>query len=345
MNCPDRDFGPKTGIMVFTPRKHRFGIPPYEPKLTRKTFQFLNATDTMLALWYLALTLALLSRSQPFANYYAYFVQHLIVLLLILFFSTLSGLGRWWRFAHNWYPTLVFIAAFEETARLSLAFIPHWQDPHILRAEAAIFSVPPTVWLSRFRSFWMTELLEFGYFTFYWIMFVVGGFLYEGIWYARSSAEANNPRQPFRIWMDATVLGYVICYIVYLLFPTEAPAYTLPRQVSSTFTSPFHWLVLLIQHHAGVHGNAFPSGHIMASVVAVLSAAKWKPDLARWLTVPVLLMCVGAVYDGYHYASDIFAGAILGAIVFWFLSSIRSESGAPTTGPSAPTSATVSNVG
>lgn len=275
----------------------------------------------MLVVWYLLLTLTLLARDG--ATYTGYLVSHLLIVATIMVLSRASNHGRWWNLAHNWYPTLVFVAAFEEVARLSLIFVPHWQDGLILRTEAVVFSVPPTVWLSRIHSFWMTELLEFGYFTFYWIMFVVGGALYEGIWKAQSSSEANHPRQPFRIWMDATVLGYIVCYVLYLLFPSEGPAHTLPRQISSSFTGPFHWLVLLIQHHAGVHGNAFPSGHIMASVVALLAAAKWKPRLARWLTLPVLLMCFGAVYDGYHYASDILSGALLGAAVFWLVCTIR----------------------
>ena len=278
-----------------------------------RSFRLSNATDHLLILWYGGLTLALLIHHGP--GYARYIGLHLLILATIFVLARVSNRGRW-SFAHNWYPTLLFVVAFEEVARLSLNFVPHWQDALILRAEAAVFKVPPTIWLGRIHSFWITELLEFGYFTFYWIMFVAGGVLYEGIWKAQSHVDANDPRQPFRIWMDATVLGYIVCYVVYLLFPTEGPAHTLPRQLSSGFTGPFHWLVLLIQHHAGVHGNAFPSGHIMASVVALLATAKWKPRIARWLAIPVLLMCFGAVYDGYHYVTDIVAGAVLGAAVF-----------------------------
>ncbi len=61
----------------------------------------------------------------------------------------------------------------------------------------------------------------------------------------------------------------------------------------------------------------------MASVVALLAAARWRPRLARWLAAPVLLMCVGAVYDGYHYASDIVAGALVGAASFYAVTAIR----------------------
>ena len=291
------------------------------PRLALRLFQSCNATDWTFIAWYLLLTIALLKHNRAIST--SAVALNLLIPATILVLVGFSNHGRWWRLAHDWYPTLVFIAAFEETARLSLTFVSRWQDALILRAEAAIFPVPPTVWLGRIHSFWIAELLEFGYFTFYWIMFVVGGVLYESVWTAKSSAEANHARQPFRIWMDATVLGYIVCYVVYLLFPTEGPAHTLPWELSSTSTGPFRWLVQLVQLHAGVHGNAFPSGHIMASIVALLAAGKWKSRLARWLAFPVLLMCVGAVYDGYHYASDIVVGALLGAAVFCLVHAIR----------------------
>ncbi len=286
----------------------------------------LNWTDQMLAGWYLVLGIALLFRSRSVQAGSPYLLQHIVVLGVIVFFATFSNLGRWWRFAHDWYPMFVFIAAFEEISRLSLVFTSHWQDPLILHAEASVFPIPPTVWLRHFQGFWVTELLEFGYFTFYWIMPAVGGVLYVSLWSARSQSEANNSAQPFRVWMDATVFGYVVCYLTYLLAPTEGPAHTLPPQaLSHVSAGPFHWLVLLIQHHAGVHGNAFPSGHIMASFVALLAAVRWRPTLAKWLVAPVLLMCVGAVYDGYHYASDVVAGAIVGILAFLIVSSIRRD--------------------
>jgi len=39
------------------------------------------------------------------------------------------------------------------------------------------------------------------------------------------------------------------------------------------------------------------------------------PRVAPWLLMIVVLMCVGAVYDGYHYASDVVAGAVIGMVL------------------------------
>jgi undecaprenyl-diphosphatase len=73
----------------------------------------------------------------------------------------------------------------------------------------------------------------------------------------------------------------------------------------------------LIQHHAGVHGNAFPSAHIMLAFVVVLFTYRYLPRAAPWVLAPVLLMCPGAVYDGYHYTSDVVAGAAMGIVIGW----------------------------
>ena len=74
-------------------------------------------------------------------------------------------------------------------------------------------------------------------------------------------------------------------------------------------------MVRLIQNHGGVHGNAFPSAHIMLAFVVLVFVYKFLPRVAPFLLVPILLMCVGAVYDGYHYASDVAAGALVGIVV------------------------------
>ena len=282
----------------------------------------LNWTDTLLAGWYFALGIALILPGSSVSNRITLF-YHSAVIAVIVVLAALQTRGRWWRFAHDWYPLFIFIAAFEQIARLSLTFVPHWQDRFILRIESIIFPAAPTLWFNAHRGPILTELLEFGYFTFYWILPVVGGVLYENIWRA-SPSEVSSPKQSFRIWMDATVLGYLVCYVTYLLFPTEGPTHTQVVPSSNlTAAGPFHWLVLFIQRHGGVHGNAFPSGHIMASVVAYLAALRWRPRLGRRLTVPLLLMCIGAVYDGYHYVSDIVAGAVVGVVAFWLVAKIR----------------------
>jgi membrane-associated phospholipid phosphatase len=70
-------------------------------------------------------------------------------------------------------------------------------------------------------------------------------------------------------------------------------------------------MVRFIQR-AGVHGNAFPSAHVAGAVVPLIFAWRYAPTLASWLSPLVVLLSVAAVYDRYHYASDVVAGIIVG---------------------------------
>jgi membrane-associated phospholipid phosphatase len=217
--------------------------------------------------------------------------------------------GRGIRFLHAWYPLAIFIPAFEETARLSHMIVHQWQDVYLLRFEAWLFSVPPTVWLGQFATPWLTELLEFGYFSYYLLMIIVGGALYR-----------IGNRLAFARLMSASVLAYVICYMMFIAIPMEGPRHTLRALHTVELTGgPFHWAVSTLQSNAGVHGNAFPSAHVANALVCLIMALVYVRSLGLALIPPIFLLCVGAIYDRYHYFSDVIAGAMLGLVVALFI--------------------------
>jgi len=206
-------------------------------------------------------------------------------------------------FLHDWYPLGMFILCFEGVSRLSFLVRDGWQDCYIMAIESRLFDVPPTVWLGQRGSWLITEILEIGYFSYFVLLMIVGGVLY-----------ARADKRPFRQVMDATVFAYLFCYVVFIFFPTEGPAHTLAAQHDFPFRGggPFHWMVALMQSTAGVHGNAFPSVHVAGAVVALFFAWKYVPRLGLGLTPFVVLLCIGAVYDRYHYVSDVVAGIVVG---------------------------------
>jgi len=230
--------------------------------------------------------------------------------------GVIRGLQLWakrWRvgeFLHDWYPLGMFVVCFEEVSRLSFLVREDWQDHYILAVESGVFSVPPTVWLGQHGSWLLTEVLEIGYFSYFVILMIVGGVFY-----------ARKDKRPFRQVMDATVLAYLLCYVVFILLPMEGPAHTLAAQHDFPLPGggPFHWMVQLIQSNAGVHGNAFPSVHVAGGVVSLFFAWKYAPKLGLALTPLVFLLCIGAVYDRYHYVSDVIAGVEVGIIASWII--------------------------
>lgn len=214
-------------------------------------------------------------------------------------------------FLHAWYPLVMPLLTFHEIARLNLLIVGAWQDHHVLAFEAAIFAQPPTVWLGRFASPLVTEVLQAGYLSYYVMLPIVGGVLY-----------ARAEKKPFYDLMAATVLAYMTCYVVFIAFPTEGPAHTLRHLHDEPLPGGvLHALVNLVQQ-AGVHGNAFPSAHVAGAVVAVVFAWRHVPVLAWPSTLLVMLMAIAAVYDRYHYASDVVAGALVAVLALVVVSAV-----------------------
>lgn len=265
-----------------------------------------NLVDRMYFTWFSALSLLIPAFRERLPAWPTYLALHAVCVAVIALLAAETG-RRVFRFLHDWYPLAMFIVCFEEVARLSLLVVPRWQDAALLELEARIFPVPPTAWFGRFSHlWWATEVMELGYFSYFVLLMIVGGVFYG--W---------RDRRPFRQVMAASVLSYLLCYVVFILWPTEGPAHTLKHlHTTPVVGGPFHWLVLLIQKNAGVHGNAFPSSHVAAGLVALLYAWKYKPRLGWWLAPLVLFLCLGAVYDRYHYLSDVVAGLLWGAAAY-----------------------------
>ncbi len=202
---------------------------------------------------------------------------------------------------------------FPEAALLHDLFVDEWRDGLILAFEAALFREPPTLWLSGFSWLALSELLQLGYLSYFLFLPVVAAILY-----------ARPDKTAFFALMAASLLGYVMCYVVFLVFPTEGPAYTLRHLHTQPLPQgPLYGLVTFIQQ-AGTHGNAFPSAHVAGAVVPVIFAWRYVPALVPWLLPLLLLLCVGAVYDRYHYVSDVLGGLVIGVAAAWALRGERS---------------------
>ncbi len=269
----------------------------------------MNLTDRIYVAVHIALSVLVCARFQGVQHWPWYVAWNLCATTVILLLARKQRNGVRWEFAHDWLPTVFFITVFEEVSYLSLSLRSDWQNVHIISFESLLFAVPPVLWMHGRTAAWLVEFLEFGYFAFYPLFPLVGGLFW-----------AWRERQPFthafRRLTDALSVGYLICYATYLLFPTRSPANSLGvQQFGNGSRGLFQSLVRLIQNHAGVHGNAFPSAHIMLAFVVLVFTYRFLPRLAPWLLFPILLMCVGAVYDGYHYASDVITGALPGIVL------------------------------
>lgn len=267
----------------------------------------MNLTDRIYLAVHVFLTLLVCWRPAQVEHWPYFVIWNLCAIAAILLVSRQQNKNRFWEFLHDWLPLIFFVTVFEEVSFVSLALRGEWQNAHLMALESAVFATPPADWLGRFSNPWLTELLEFGYFTYYPLYPLVAGTL----WIRRRRPAFARA---FRSLTDAISVGYCVCYATYLLFPTRSPSHNagLDLSLAPKSAGPFHALVRGIQSQAGVHGNAFPSAHIMLAFVVLVFVFRDLPRLAVPLLVCVLLMSVAAVYDGYHYGVDVLAGAVLG---------------------------------
>ena len=271
----------------------------------------MNLSDRFYLAVHLALTMLVCARYAYIPHWPWYVSWNAMAMAAIMVLARKQSDSWLWEFAHNWLPAIFFLTVFEEVSFLSLALRGAWQNPQLIAWESALFPFPPADWLHRYSSPWFRELLDFGYLTFYPLYPAVAG----ALWVLRRRARFAGA---FRRMTDALSVGYAVCYSTYLLFPTRSPSHNVKYAVALPAVpsaGPFHLLVNWIQDSAGVHGNAFPSAHIMLAFTVLVFVCRYFPRLAPWLLLCNLLMCMGAVYDGYHYAIDVLAGALLGAMV------------------------------
>jgi membrane-associated phospholipid phosphatase len=227
---------------------------------------------------------------------------HVGVLALIGALVAGAGAGpRGLPAAQAWYPLLMPLVTFPEIAGLNLMLVDGWRDAPLLAFEAWLFPEPPLLWLRRVTPAALAELFQAGYLSYFLFLIVVAAAL------RRRSAEAG-----FRGVIAASVLAYLACYVVFVACPMEGPAHTMRHlSVPPAAGGPFYDLVRLVQR-AGVHGNAFPSAHVAGAVPPLIFAWRYAPRLGACLTPLIVLMGLGAVYDGYHYVSDVLAGLVVG---------------------------------
>jgi membrane-associated phospholipid phosphatase len=303
--------GPRDSEPTFKAEDRQQPKVPTRFKVATFKVRPMNLTDRIYIGVHVALTLLVCARWQHVGRAPLYLAWSALAIAAILITSRKQHSETFWQFAHDWLPAIFFITAFEEVSFLALIVRGGWQNAYLLRLESALVPVASSEWMYRFNSSWVSEMLELGYFTFYPIYPVLGGVF----WARRHRAQLTCT---FRSFTDSLSVGYALCYATYLLFPTRSPLHNerLPSvEAHSVEGGPFHFLVRSIQSRAGVYGNAFPSAHIMVACVALVFAFRYFPRIAPVLLICVLLMCVGAVYDGYHYVVDVLAGAGLGIVV------------------------------
>jgi membrane-associated phospholipid phosphatase len=178
------------------------------------------------------------------------------------------------------------------------------RDPVVQGWEAALFGGQPARTLAGgLPSAALSELLHLGYLLYYPIVYVPPLLLY-----------ATGRHEEYSRTALVLMLTYAICFAIFALFPVEGPRYAWGAPPVAP-GGPVRSLALVILERGSSRGTAFPSSHAAVAAAQSVVALRYQRGVGVVVTVTSILLMVGAVYGGFHYAVDVLAGAVLGTVI------------------------------
>jgi len=209
-----------------------------------------------------------------------------------------------WLFLRSAYPLILFGFFYSETDYLNNIVFNNL-DPFFERVELWLFGVHPSVIFSRtFPQAWFSELMNFGYFTYYILIILLPLWLWI----------RNRPA--FNHVIFIVTLSFYLFYWVFILFPVAGPQFYLEESLRAIPDSGiFRSLVTIAEWMGEGSTAAFPSSHVGMVLIMSLLAFRYAKELLAVYIILGLLICFSTVYIKAHYAIDVIGGLVFAPIL------------------------------
>lgn len=286
----------------------------------------LRPVDALLVGYLLLTSVLLLAFPHHIPSWPLLLSLRLIVIVGILRGASARPKNRVLRVVRDWYPVLMFLPLYSELAVLTNLFTHLRYDTLVAGWEQGLFGGQPSQTLRvLFPARAISEYVHFSYFYYYFVPTTLAFGLY-----------VRGARARFSLGLTATLLAFLSCCVVYMLFPVVGPYHHFGHPAATSWPGVFGPLTHSIVERGSSLGTAFPSSHTAVAVCVWLSAWRlWRP--AFWLLALIVpALALGTVYGGFHYAVDTLAGALLGAGAALVAPSLHTRIAARIAGKPAP---------
>jgi membrane-associated phospholipid phosphatase len=225
---------------------------------------------------------------------------HVAVLVAIAAATWLPVVPSWLR---RWAPLMSLLFLYTELPLLiTAAGHQTFFDPTVIRWESSLFGGQPALqWAASWNSAPLSELLHAGYISYYAIIFAVPVFL-----------TVQRRHREFSEAVFVLLLTFTVCFVAFVMFPVAGPRY-LWTPSADIAAGPIRRFTLWVLESRSSRGTAFPSSHVAVATTQSILAIAYLGRRGITIGVLTVLLALGAVYGGFHYAVDVIAGAIAGA--------------------------------
>lgn len=196
---------------------------------------------------------------------------------------------------------------YKETEFLnSLVF--NFHDRFFAGIDQAIFGMQPSMaFAASFPGPGMNELMHFGYFSYFILIFLIPVLIY------------TKDKQLGMKAVFIVVLSFFIYYVIFTLLPVAGPQFYYHAVPANEKGYLFTWLLNTAQGIGEGPTGAFPSSHIGIAVV-LLWMSCWHSKKLFYSTLPiVIILAFSTIYLKAHYVIDVVAGFLIAPFLTWFV--------------------------
>lgn len=257
----------------------------------------------LLFLTYLAIsTVVLLLGREPSMNLSAFIWVRLLLVIAIsaIIYADRKKPAPLLTLLRLTYPLIVSGYFYSETVFYNKFFFSNL-DPLLADIEYGVFGMQPSLIFSvYFSNQLFSELMYFGYFSFYLLLLSFTLYLFI------------KRRDHFDEGAYKLTASLYLFYLIFCFFPSAGPQFY--------FTFPdnelpdalfFHHVMHFIQSVAEQPTGAFPSSHVGISVIILILSKKMAPHYFKMAWPFVLVLILSTVYIKAHYAIDIMGGLMI----------------------------------
>jgi membrane-associated phospholipid phosphatase len=207
----------------------------------------------------------------------------------------------------DWYALALVPFLYAELAVLNTAvYGGRYFDGWVQGWELRLFGGQPSHELAAKLPYpLLSEVLHFCYLSYYLIIYGPPLVLY----FRRRIAD--HQRVVF-----ALMLTFFAHYLFFVFLPVQGPRYVFPAPGGELAQGFIYRLVHTVLEAGSSRGAAFPSSHVGVAVTqAAMAFLVWR-RAAPILVLASIGLALGAVYGGFHYATDCLCGLLLGLALF-----------------------------
>jgi membrane-associated phospholipid phosphatase len=277
----------------------------------KKNLQLIYPIDLITIAYILITGIFIVFSSAKLQNILPHLLARVVILAIISFLIYLDQnfSKKAIKFLRLFYPLALLSYFYPETDYLNNIFFPNL-DPIVANLEVTIFGGQPSVWFAEYCSWkWFNELMNFGYFSYYFLIFIVC------FWIYRKSYE-NCTYGIFIVCMS-----FYMYYILFIIFPVAGPQFYLTppdNQLPDAYI--FREAIKLVHSLGEGPTAAFPSSHVGILCILLYLAFKFVPKLLKWIIPVGILLFLSTVYIKAHYVIDVIAGVLSFPTMYWLSS-------------------------